>query len=82
MRTTLTLEPDVADAIDREIRRHPKSTFKQVVNELLRAGLHAKRAPKPSRKFKVRPHDFGATPGLDLNKISALIETIEGPWHR
>ncbi len=82
MRTTLTLEPDVAEAIDREVRRRPKATFKQVVNELLRAGLHAKQQTKPRRKFKVRAQAMGIVPGVDYDKISSLIEISEGPWHR
>jgi hypothetical protein len=40
MRTTLTLEPDVAQQIRRRIARQ-KSTLKQVVNEALRVGLSA-----------------------------------------
>lgn len=82
MRTTLTLEPDVAEAIDREMRRRPKSTFKQVVNDLLREGLHASRETRPPRKFKVRAYNLGSLPGLDYDNIGALLETIEGPLHR
>jgi hypothetical protein len=32
--------------------------------------------------FRVRPHDMGLRPGVNLDKISQLIDEIEGPEHR
>lgn len=59
MRTTLTLEDDVALAL----RRHCEERgvpWKQAVNEFLRRGL-ATRLPSPERKeYSVTPHDAGA----------------------
>ncbi len=46
MRTTLTLDPDVASQIERR-RRERGTSLKQEVNELLRSGLAAD-APEPS----------------------------------
>jgi hypothetical protein len=42
MRTTLTIDPDLADALRKKAHRARKP-FKQVVNETLRAGLVAQR---------------------------------------
>ena len=76
MRTTLTLEADVAQRIQREIRRTGKG-MKEVVNESLRSGLGlAERREKPP-PFKVRPHSFGFKPGIDLNRLNQLVDELE-----
>ncbi|MGA3039788.1 MAG: hypothetical protein ABSF54_03235 [Bryobacteraceae bacterium] len=54
MRTTLTIELDVAQQIRRRMARK-KSTLKQVVNEPLRAGLSATEKEHNVR-FKVAPY--------------------------
>lgn len=76
MRTTLTLDRDVAEAIEREMRRRDKS-LKAVVNDGLRRGLGlAGKAPEPTR-FKVKPHSFGIVPGIDPDKLNQLIDELE-----
>lgn len=42
MRTTLTLDPDVARALKR-LARESERPFKEIVNEALRAGLASRR---------------------------------------
>jgi hypothetical protein len=82
MRTTLTLDEDVAARLQAESRRTGRS-FKTVVNEYLRAGLAQRRAAKTATTFKVRPVHMGAPlPGRSFDDISALLEQIEGPEHR
>lgn len=54
MRTTLTLDDDVAARID-ELRRRRSGSFKALVNEALRQGLAALDAPKPTREPYVTP---------------------------
>ncbi|MEO8463344.1 MAG: type II toxin-antitoxin system VapB family antitoxin [Chloroflexota bacterium] len=78
MRTTLTLDDDVAARLQR-VTRSTGRPFRAVVNEALRAGLEveAARAPAP---FEVTPFDLGAT--VDLDDIWGLIERLEGPMHR
>ena len=76
MRTTLTLEDDVARLLDKEVRRSGNS-FKQVVNHFLRLGLTAKQAAR--KPFKVTPIDLGL-PHYD--KVEDLLEYLEGPEHR
>ncbi len=48
MRTTLTLEPDVAAALER-IQREAGLTLKGAVNHALRLGLQAMEAPEAAR---------------------------------
>ena len=80
MRTTLTLDDDVAAKLKSEVRRTGHS-FKQVVNDLLRRELG--RAKASARKpFKVRAKDLGLRPGLSYDNIGELLEIAEGPLHR
>jgi predicted nucleic acid-binding protein len=52
VRTTLTLDDDVAVRLEREVRKRGDS-FKAVVNDLLRAGLEAAAAKKrKTRAFR------------------------------
>jgi plasmid stability protein len=81
VRTTLTLDDDVAAKLRAEARRSGRS-FKEVVNDLLRTALSARRTTPPLPPFKVRARDLGLRPGLSLDRISELIEQVEGPWHR
>lgn len=81
MRTTLTLDEDVAAKLRAEMRRSGGS-FRKVVNETLRRGLVSQRAAGRTTPFKVAPRDLGLRPGLSLDNIGELIEQIEGPLHR
>jgi hypothetical protein len=75
MRTTLTIEPDVAQQIRRRLAQK-KSTLKQVVNEALRAGL-ASTEKEHRTRFKVDPHSFQFKPGIDPNKLNQLLDDLE-----
>ncbi|HYH45329.1 MAG TPA: DUF2191 domain-containing protein [Thermoanaerobaculia bacterium] len=80
MRTTLTLDDDVAAKLKAESRQAGRS-FRDVVNETLRRGLAQRRAaPRP---FKVTARDLGnLRPGLSLDNVAELIEQLEGPLQR
>ena len=83
MRTTLSLDEDVAAKLKAESRRLGRS-FREVVNETLRRGLVTPRTrtSRPGR-FKVAACDLGRLrPGLSLDNVSELIEHAEGPFHR
>ena len=81
MRTTLTLDEDVAARLRREMRRSGQS-FKETVNTLLRHALAAKRTPRPASSFRVRARPLGLRPGLDYDNVGDLIEQLEGPQAR
>ncbi len=80
MRTTLTLEPDVAALVQQEAKRTGAS-FKGTINDLLRKGLMAPE-DKKKEKFVVTPLFMGLRPSMNYDKIEALIEELEGPYHR
>ena len=76
MRTTLTLEPDIADRVSREVRRTGLS-MKDVVNQALRTGLGIGGKPPRPRPFRVEPHSFGFRPGIDLDRLNQLVDELE-----
>ncbi|MBV8187063.1 MAG: ribbon-helix-helix protein, CopG family [Alphaproteobacteria bacterium] len=81
MRTTLTLDDDVAAKLKAEARRAGRP-FREVVNDALRRGLATRRATPPQRPFKVKARNLGLRPGLSLDNIADLVEQVEGPLHR
>ncbi len=82
VRTTLTLDEDVAARIRAEARRSGRP-FKTLVNELLRSGLALSRAPAKVTPFRIEAEAFGGLrPGLSIDSIGGLLEQIEGPAHR
>jgi hypothetical protein len=82
MRTTLTLDDDVAAKLRAESRRAGRP-FKEVVNETLRSGLASRRFAGRRQTFKIAARDLGKLkPGLSLDNVGELIEQIEGPLHR
>ena len=77
MRTTLSLDDDVATKLKSEIKSSGRS-LKEVVNEYLRLGLHVKKNHQTKSPLKVRTRDFGELrPGLSLDNIEELLEQIE-----
>ncbi|MBA3297263.1 MAG: DUF2191 domain-containing protein [Acidobacteria bacterium] len=76
MRTTLTLEKDVAVALHEEARRSGRP-MKRIVNDTLRAGLAARRAPS-GRRYRVTPVSLGGVvPGVNLDRALRLAEALE-----
>ncbi|CAN5825126.1 ribbon-helix-helix domain-containing protein [soil metagenome] len=81
VRTTLTLDDDVAAKLRAAARRSGRP-FREVVNDTLRRGLMTDRPGKRS-PFRVRTRSLGGLrPGLSLDNISDLLDQVEGPLHR
>jgi hypothetical protein len=76
MRTTLTLDPDVAMKIKKRMADQ-KLTLKETVNQTLRSGLKAVEKQKKRAPFKVIPHSFGFRPGIDQNKLGQLLDQLD-----
>jgi hypothetical protein len=76
VRTTLTLERDVAESVRQEMRRSGRR-LKEVVNDGLRIGLGLKAKATPPRRFEVQPHAFGFKPGVDLDRINQIVDELE-----
>ena len=80
MRTTLSLDDDLANLLKQEARRSGTS-FKEAVNRYLRLGLMASKQPL-RKKFVAKPRLMGLPPGLSYDNIGELLDAIEGPMHR
>lgn len=81
MRTTLTLDDDIAARLQLAARRTGRP-FRDVVNETLRRGLQQTSTP-PRAPFRVNTRDMGAArPGVSLDNVGELIESLEGPLAR
>jgi hypothetical protein len=76
MRTTLTLDPDVARLIDEEARRQ-RRPIKQVVNEALRRGLSPRALARNKRRYIVHPHKTALCPGIDAGSFNRLADELE-----
>ena len=74
MRTTLTLDPDVADRL-RALARERGLPFKQVVNAVLRRGLDDASGARKSFRIEARP--MRLRPGIDLDHALALAAHLE-----
>ena len=75
MRTTLTLDDDVADFL-REQAQLQSKPFKQVVNDTLRRGMSpAAREERPI--FRVKPLQGGFRAGVDPLKLNQLNDELE-----
>ena len=82
MRTTVTLDEDIAAKLRAEARRTGKP-FKTILNECLRAALSAGRGQARSTSFRIHPRDLGALrPGLSLDNVAELLDLAEGPESR
>ena len=83
MRTTLTIDDDIAVLVEQEQRRSGDS-FKGTVNTLLRRGLMNSREKAATKSFEVTPFPLGVGEMLDRHdgSVSALLEELEGPYHR
>jgi hypothetical protein len=76
MRTTLTIDDDLAGLLKRRARELGLP-FKDVVNRTLRAGLGEQARPRRHRAPKTIPHRFGFKPGIDLDKLNQLADELE-----
>ena len=76
MRTTLTLDDDLARELH-ETARHSSRSFKEVVNLTLRRGLSVGEAPTQNLpRFVVRPKACGFRPGIDIHKLNQLADEL------
>lgn len=76
MRTTLTIDDDLAGLLKRRARELDVP-FKEVVNRTIRAGLGATAVTERQPAPRTIPHSFGFRPGIDLDKLGQLADELE-----
>lgn len=74
MRTTVTLDPDVA-AMLREMMREKNLSFKEAINTAIRRGTLSQ---QPSQKrFKQKTYAMGIRDGIDMTKALNIAANLE-----
>ena len=79
MRTTLTLDADVA-AKARKSAARLRKPFKKIVNEALRIGLDQILKPA-AKRYRTKPRPLGLRTGLSYDNIAELLARAEGEDH-
>ena len=76
MRTTLTIDDDIADAL-RERARLLNMSFNEVVNDTLRRGLSS--APKETRspEYRLVPNHSALAPGIGPLKLNQINDQLD-----
>lgn len=72
MRTTVSLDPDVARLVAQRMAATGQG-FKRVLNEVLRLGFAAEVREAPAR-YEVPVFDSPFEPGIDADKINQLLD--------
>ncbi|MBV8118698.1 MAG: DUF2191 domain-containing protein [Alphaproteobacteria bacterium] len=82
MRTTLTIDDDVAVLLER-LRRTRNLNFKALVNEALRRGLHEMtEVKKPRQPFQTRSVSLGRLRIASLDNVAEALAIAEGEGFR
>jgi hypothetical protein len=76
MRTTLTLEDDVAARVAREMRQRGVG-LKSVVNEALRRGLGIGKPAHAPEAYVIKHHRFGFHAWVDRDRMNQLADELE-----
>lgn len=77
MRTTLTLDQDVAAALDR-LRKARRGSYRALVNEALREGLRSLTAPPRKRaRFETRAVDLGRCLLGNVDNVAEVLAVAE-----
>jgi len=81
MRTTITIDDDVAVQLER-LRRERSASLKDVVNDTLRCGLHAaKSQTKPREPFRMMTFD-GREQLIPVDNVAEALALLEGEDHK
>ena len=82
MRTTLTLDDDVAARLKAAARKQ-RRPFKHLVNEALRGGLGVFDHPRPARRpFRTKGFALGPSVVGSLDNVEEVLSRAEGEDHR
>ena len=76
MRTTLTIDDDLADQIQK-LRRRQGHSLKRVINSLLREGLQSLQSRPRAKKYRAGTYELGMRPGFDPMRLNQLVDELE-----
>ena len=81
MRTTLTIDDDVAVQLER-LRQDQQVSLREIVNRALREGLVALQDPRPSTPFVTRTVDLGTPRFSNVDDVQEILAAVEGDDYR
>jgi len=81
MRTTLTLDPDVAAKAKKGASKLGKP-FKEVINTALRIGFEQVLNPPTPTPYRTKPRPLGLKKGYTYDNIAELLASAEGESHK
>ena len=76
VRTTLTIDDDIAVQIE-ERRRRGGQSLKQIVNLLLRDALRSRQQAPRAKKYRTKTHKLHMRPGFDPARLNQLVDELE-----
>lgn len=76
MRTTVTIDDDVARLLRDTMHRNRKS-FKETLNGAVRNGLTNGTTPPARKRFVVKAFNLGLCPGIDPTSFNKLADQLE-----
>jgi hypothetical protein len=76
MRTTLTLDPDVAKLLEEEAHKR-RLPWKQVVNDAIRRGFAVGAHPRKGKRYRVTAHKTVLRAGIDPTSFNKLADELE-----
>ncbi len=76
MRTTLTLDDDVASRL-KQLAHRKRISFKDAVNGAIRRGLSQQLPRKAGRRFQIKTFRSGFAPGVDPYRLNQLADELE-----
>jgi hypothetical protein len=77
MRTTLTIDPDIAVKAKKAVQI-TGMPFKSLINQALRIGIDSVLAPKKSRPYRTKGRAMGLRKGLSYDNTQELLALAEG----
>ncbi|HEX3884947.1 MAG TPA: CopG family transcriptional regulator [Stellaceae bacterium] len=81
MRTTLTIDPDIAVQLER-LRKERNASLKSLVNEALRQGLKTLVIEPRHKPFHTKTFDAGPPLIDNIDNIAEVLALIEGESFR
>jgi len=81
VRTTLTLDPDVASKARKGAAKLGRP-FKEVINAALRAGLDQVLCPPVAKPYRTVARPMGLRQGFSYDNVAELIARAEGEDHQ
>ena len=76
MRTTLSIDDDLAESVEK-LRARENLSLREAIDQLLRAGLRSIADSPGARPFTGPVFDSGLQPGIDPHRMNQLADELQ-----